>query len=181
MEAGTAMKDLRYPIGKFQWKGSLTEAERAEAINQIAEAPARLREAVKGLAAEQLDTPYRPEGWTVRQVVHHLPDSHLNAYVRFRLALTEDHPTIKTYDQELWAGLVDARTAPTEASLKLLEGLHERWVSLLRSMSAADFARTLNHPEHGTVGLDWMLGLYAWHGRHHLGHISALRERQGWV
>ena len=181
MEVGTATKDLRYPIGKFEWKGSLTEAERAQAIRQITEVPARLREAVQGLTPEQLDTPYRPEGWTVRQVAHHLPDSHLNAYVRFRLALTEDRPTIKTYDQELWAALADARTAPTEPSLKLLEGLHQRWVGLLRSMSAADFARTLTHPEWGEVSLEWLLGQYAWHGRHHVGHVNALRERMGWV
>jgi uncharacterized damage-inducible protein DinB len=180
MEAAQTAQDLRFPIGKFHWKGELNEAERDELISQIAETPARLREAVEGLTPEQLDTPYRPEGWTVRQVVHHLPDSHLNSYVRFKLALTENQPTIKTYDQEAWAKLADSKATPIETSLALLEALHERWVNLLRSMSPSDFERTLNHPEMGPVTLDRLLGIYAWHGRHHVAHITSLRERMGW-
>jgi hypothetical protein len=180
MEATQTAQDLHHPVGKFHWKGDLNEAERAELISQIAAVPARLREAIKGLTPEQLDTPYRPDGWTVRQVVHHVPDSHLNSYVRFKLALTESQPTIKTYDQEAWASLADSKSTPVQTSLALLEALHERWVNLLRSMSPADFARTLNHPEMGAVTLDRMLALYAWHGRHHVAHITSLRDRMRW-
>jgi uncharacterized damage-inducible protein DinB len=158
----------------------LTEVARRKLIAQIAEAPAKLRAAVKGLNKKQLDMPYREGGWTIRQVVHHLPDSHMNAYVRFKLALTEDHPTIKTYDQERWAELPDSKTAPIEPSLGLLDSLHERWVGVLKSMSAADFSRNLKHPELGEVVLDRYLALYAWHGRHHVGHITSLRKRRGW-
>jgi len=172
--------DLQYPIGKFHWAGAATDEQRAEYIAQLEEAPAQLRKAVAGLTPEQVDTPYRPEGWTVRQVVHHLPDSHMNTYTRFRLALTEDEPTIKPYDQERWAALADARTAPVELSLTLLESLHSRWVLLLRSLRAEDFARTFRHPEMGTLNLDKYLGLVAWHGRHHIAHITSLRERMGW-
>jgi uncharacterized damage-inducible protein DinB len=175
------MTDLQYPIGKFKYDGPLTPAQRQMCINQIEEAPARLRAAVAGLSDEQLDTPYRPGGWTVRQVVHHLPDSHLNSYIRFKLALTEDKPVIKTYEQDRWAELYDVRTAPIEASLILLEGLHRRWVTLLRSLSEKDFARTFQHPELGVVSLDKNLSLYAWHGWHHVAHITSLRERMGWV
>ncbi|HLI30711.1 MAG TPA: putative metal-dependent hydrolase, partial [Terriglobia bacterium] len=146
----------------------------------IEEVPARLRAAVKGLSDAQLDTPYREGGWTVRQVVHHLADSHMNSYVRFRLALTESEPTIKTYDQTRWAELRDARTAPVEPSLALLESLHKRWVLLLKSLEAADFSRTFRHPDRGTMTLDQNLALYAWHGRHHVAHITSLRERMGW-
>jgi len=180
MEATKTATDLRYPIGKFHRKSELTDADRAELIAQIADAPARLRQAVKGLTPDQLDTPYRPEGWTVRQVVHHVPDSHMNSYVRFKLALTEDQPTIKTYDEALWAALPDSKNTPVETSLTLLESLHDRWVNLLRSMSASDFARRVNHPEHGLIDLDYLLALYAWHGRHHVAHITSLRERMGW-
>jgi len=180
MEARQTAQDLRYPVGKFHWKGDLNATERAELITEIAAVPTRLREAVTGLAPEQLDTPYRPDGWTVRQVVHHVPDSHLNSYVRFKLALTENQPTIKTYNQEAWANLADSKSTSVETSLALLEALHERWVNLLQSMSPADFARTLNHSEMGPVTLDRMLALYAWHGRHHVGHITSLRERMGW-
>jgi hypothetical protein len=180
MEATKTATDLRYPVGKFHWKGELSQSDRAELIAQIADTPARLREAVKGLTREQLDTPYRPEGWTVRQVVHHLPDSHMNSYVRFKLALTENQPTIKTYDQSLWAALPDSKSTAVETSLTLLESLHERWVILLRSMSPSDFARKVNHPEHGLITLDYLLAIYGWHGRHHVGHITALRERMGW-
>jgi hypothetical protein len=172
--------DLRYPIGKYDSKASLSPVERAEAIAQIAAAPKGLRDAVAGLSHEQFDTPYRPGGWTVRQVVHHVPDSHMNSYVRFKLALTESEPTIKPYDEALWANLADSRETPVEVSLMLLETLHHRWVVLLRSMRSEDFARRLRHPERGAMTLDDMVGLYAWHGRHHVVHITSLREREGW-
>lgn len=175
------MSDLRFPIGKFQPpQASLTAAERRELIDQVAAAPAALRRAVAGLDDAQLDTPYRPDGWTVRQVVHHVPDSHLNAYVRFKLALTEETPTIKPYEEARWAELPDTRTTPIATSLALLDNLHERWVGLLAAMSDADYARTFRHPEMGTRPLDWTLALYAWHGRHHVAHVTALRERTGW-
>src|SRR5215467_6882563 len=174
------MTDLRYPIGKFSFEGSNSEAERSRLIDQIAEAPAQLREAINGLSPEQLDTPYRPGGWTVRQVVHHVPDSHLNSYARFKLALTEDQPTIKDYREDRWAELADARIGPVETSLALLESLHKRWVTMLRSLAPEQFARTFVHPELGSVSLDRNLSLYAWHGRHHVAHITALRERMGW-
>jgi hypothetical protein len=172
--------DLQYPIGKFQWGGAITGEQRKRLIDQIEQAPAQLRQAVAGLTEEQVDTPYRPNGWTVRQVVHHLPDSHMNTYIRFRLALTEDEPTIKPYDQERWAVLEDARTAPLELSLSLLQSLHQRWVLLLRSLRPQDFARTFRHPELGVVALDKYLGMVAWHGRHHTAHITSLRDRMGW-
>ncbi len=172
--------DLRYPIGKFKWEEEITAEQRRRFIDQIEEAPARLRATVEGLSPEQIDTPYRPGGWTVRQVVHHLPDSHLNAYTRFKLALTEEEPTIKPYDQERWANLEDSRATPIETSLALLESLHRRWVVLLRSLTPADYARTFRHPELGVLTLDKNLSLYAWHGRHHVAHITSLRERMGW-
>ena len=174
------MEDLRYPVGKFTPEGDLTDDRRQNLIEQITAAPAELRLAVAGLSPPQLDTPYRPGGWTVRQVVHHLADSHLNSYVRFRLALTEQEPTIKPYDQGRWAELNDAHTAPLELSLALLEGLHGRWALLLRSLGPADFDRTFRHPELGLMTLDKNLQLYAWHGRHHFAHITSLRERMGW-
>lgn len=175
------MTDLRYPIGRFQFENdNLTDEQRQHFINQIAETPAMLREAVKGLSQEQLEMPYRPGGWTVRQVVHHVPDSHLNSYVRFKLALTEDEPTIKPYDEAQWAMLGDTQSTPVEVSLNLLESLHERWVRLLRSLAPADFARTFRHPELGIVSLNKNVALYAWHGRHHVAHITSLREREGW-
>jgi hypothetical protein len=172
--------DLRYPIGKFHYEGEMTEEARRRAVQQIAETPAKLREAVKGLTTQQLGTAYRPDGWTVRQVVHHVPDSHLNAYIRFKLALTEDEPTIKPYEQERWANLEDTRNTPVEVSLALLDSLHQRWVVLLESLRPEDFARTFRHPEQGIVSLDKQLALYAWHGRHHVAHITSLRERMGW-
>jgi hypothetical protein len=173
------MSDPRYPIGKFEWSEPNTNADRKKYIQQIEEAPAKLRAAVKGLNDMQLDTPYREGGWTVRQVVHHLPDSHMNAYVRFKLALTEERPTIKPYDQARWAELPDSKL-PVEPSLRILESLHERWVTVLRAMAPSDFARTINHPELGVVGLDRYLALYAWHGRHHVAHITSLVERNHW-
>jgi uncharacterized damage-inducible protein DinB len=173
--------DLRYPVGKFSWDPPLSEAEYPTLITQIAGAPGAMRSAVAGLSDDQLDTPYRPEGWTVKQVVHHVPDSHLNAYTRFKLALTEDTPTIKPYDEAAWAKLPDSQKVPIDVSLSLLDTLHVRWVSLLRSMDSADFRRQLRHPEHDRVlTLGQMLGLYAWHGRHHVAHITTLRKREGW-
>jgi uncharacterized damage-inducible protein DinB len=172
--------DLRYPIGKYEPKTTLTPAERADAIDQIAATPKRLRDAVAGLSQRQFDTPYRPGGWTVRQVVHHIPDSHLNSYIRFKLALTEDEPTIKPYEEALWANLQDSRDTPVEISLTLLEALHHRWDVLLRSLPPEDFSRRLRHPASGTMTLDNMVSHYAWHGRHHVAHINSLREREGW-
>ncbi len=174
------MTDPQYPIGKFQRPASVSDAQRHRFIQNLEDAPGLVRAAVKGLSAQQLETPYRDGGWTVRQVVHHLPDSHMNAYVRFKLALTEDQPTIKTYHEDLWATLQDARTAPTEISITLLESLHERWVLFLRSLTPADFGKTFHHPEHGLMNLDFLLALYAWHGRHHAAQITSLRERKGW-
>jgi len=173
--------DLRYPIGKLERKSPLSPAERQAAIAQIAATPKRLRDAVAGLSREQLDTPYRPDGWTVRQVVHHIPDSHLNAYIRFKLALTENEPTIKPYEEKLWANLPDTSETPVEVSLTLTESLHHRWDVLLRSMRAEDFARRLHHPENGPMTLDDVLCVYSWHGRHHVAHITSLRERMGWM
>lgn len=174
------MEELRYPIGKFVAEADVTEEKRRHWIEEIASTPDQLRAVVAGFRPEQLDTPYRPGGWTVRQVVHHLPDSHLNAYVRFKLALTEREPMVKTYDEAAWAELTDARAAPVELSLALLESLHRRWVLVLRSLTPADFARTFRHPELGRVTLDTYLQMYAWHGRHHVAHITSLRERMGW-
>jgi hypothetical protein len=167
------MTDPRYPTGRFQLEGPITDARRAEWIAAIAAAPAELRSAVDGLTPEQLETPYRPGGWTVRQVVHHLPDSHLNAYIRHRLTLTEDRPTIKPYQQHLWAELFDARNAPIEASLALFEGLHARWTMLLSSLAPADFRREFQHPESGRMVLEENLAMYAWHGRHHIAQINS--------
>lgn len=174
------MPDLQYPIGKFQKPEETTAEQRRQWIAEIASAPAQFRAAIRGLSEEQLDTPYRPGGWTVRQVIHHVPDSHINSYMRFRLALTEDDPTIKPYNEASWAGLPDARSAPAEVSLALLESLHARWVLLLEAMGPADFLRTFRHPERGLARLDRDLALYAWHCRHHAAHITSLRERMGW-
>jgi hypothetical protein len=172
--------DLRYPIGPFQRPASVDPAARKEFLARIAAAPARFRAAVAGLDAAQLDTPYRPGGWTVRQVIHHVPDSHANAYVRFRLALTEDEPAIKPYNEAAWAELPDARTGPLEPSLALLESLHTRWVALAESLPEAAFSRAFVHPELGRVELGANLAVYAWHCRHHEAHITSLRERMGW-
>ena len=157
-----------------------TAEKRAAWIRQIVEAPAALRAAVAGLTDRQLDTPYRPGGWSVRQVLHHVPDSHLNAYCRCKLALTEDNPTIRPYDEAAWARVADTAKTPPDVSLALLDALHARWVVLLESMSAADFARPFTHPDHGARTLDWLLQLYAWHGRHHAAHVTSLRTREGW-
>lgn len=174
------MTDLRYPVGKYERRETLTPSEREAMIANVAETPAWMRKAIAGLTDAQLDTPYREGGWTVRQVVHHVPDSHLNAYTRFKLALTEEHPTIRPYDEAKWAELSDSRDTPIETSLMLLETLHDRWLRLLRAMSDDDYRRTLNHPDSGVMTVDGLLGLYAWHGRHHVAHITSLRERMGW-
>jgi len=174
------MTDLRYPIGKFHFEGPLTESLKQASLADIARAPANLRAAVNGLSDAQLDTPYRSGGWTVRQVVHHVPDSHLNSYVRFKLALTEDEPTIKPYAEDRWAELADTKSTPIEVSLTLLESLHDRWVRLLRSLTPEEWKRTFRHPELGAMTLEKTLALYAWHGRHHVTHITSLRERERW-
>jgi hypothetical protein len=174
------MSDAQYPIGTFVEDRAVTPGKRAAWIRQIAEAPAAIRAAVAGLSDRQLDTPYRPGGWTVRQVLHHVPDSHMNAYCRCKFALTENNPTIKPYDEAAWANVADTAKTPPEVSLALLDALHRRWVVLLESLGPADFARPLQHPEKGAITLDWMLQLYAWHGRHHTAHITALRKREGW-
>ncbi len=178
-KAATAI-DPRYPIGPFEYAGPYTDAERKRFIDAIEHAPEKMRVAIKGLRARQFDAPYREGGWTVRQVVHHVPDSHLNAYVRFKLALTEVEPTIKPYDERRWAELADTRETPVAVSLSLLTNLHARWVKLLRSLSPSDFGRTFRHPEAGVKTIDWLLALYAWHGRHHVAHITALRKKMGW-
>lgn len=174
------MTDLRYPIGKFDPSLAVSETRRLDLIEGIAATPARLRQAINELSPEQLDTPYRPEGWTVRQTVHHVADSHMNGYVRFKLALTEAEPTIKTYAEQLWAELADGRDADPAISLNLLNALHERWVLLLRALPPENFARTSRHPEWGTLRLDVLLALYEWHGRHHTAHITELRRRSDW-
>jgi hypothetical protein len=174
-----AIPDPRYPIGEFKLSPPLTPDMRAGAIEAIAVLPARMREAVHGLSESQIDSPYRPGGWTVRQVVHHVPDSHLNAYVRVKLALTEDNPTIKPYDQDAFATLADQRL-PIEISLSLLDALHTRWVAVWKAMTPDQFTRPLYHPEIGAITVDYLLQQYAWHSRHHVGHITRLREREGW-
>jgi uncharacterized damage-inducible protein DinB len=161
-------------------EGTPTDESIRRAIDEISEAPGKLRAAVEGLSAEQLDTPYRPDGWTVRQVVHHVPDSHLNSYCRFKLALTEDEPAIKAYQEDRWAELADSRATPIEVSLALLESLHLRWVTLMKSLAPDEFNRTFRHPEIGVVTLAKNACLYAWHGRHHTAHITSLRDRMGW-
>lgn len=172
--------DLRYPVGQFNFSGTLSPEARATLIDEIAATPEKMRAAAAGLNDGQLNTPYRPGGWTVRQVVHHVPESHLNSYIRFKLAMTEDEPTIKPYFEDRWAELTDARVAPIEPSLDLLDALHQRWVWFLRSLKDKDFERTFQHPELGQVSLNKNVALYAWHGRHHVAHITSLRERMGW-
>lgn len=174
------MNDSQYPVGKFERRDHLTMDDRRALIATIAACAPKLRDAVANLSDEQLDTPYRDGGWTVRQVTHHIPDSHLNAYVRLKLALTEDEPTIKPYEEAQWAEMADTRNVPVGVSLALLDSLHVRFVAVLESMSEADFQRKLRHPDHGLVDLDWLLQLYAWHSRHHVAHITSLRERSGW-
>lgn len=171
-------EDLSYPIGQFE-RYEISPGKRRELIDIIAACPAGVRKAVEGLSDEQLDTPYRPGGWTVRQTAHHIPDSHLNSYCRFKLALTEDNPTIRPYYEDRWAELVDSKL-PIDVSLDLLENVHSRWVVLLNSLTDEDCARTLVHPESGQWTVGEFIALYAWHGSHHTAHITRLRERMGW-
>jgi hypothetical protein len=173
--------DLRYPTGKFTPPAAYSRDTRIAHVDILTRTPADLRAAVQGLTDAQLDEPYRPGGWTVRQLVHHVPDSHVNAYIRLKLALTEDAPTIKPYDEAAWAMLEDSRTTPIETSLTFLESVHDRWVRILRAMSDSDFDREFVHPEHGRRTLNWLLALYAWHGPHHVAHVVRLRERMGWT
>jgi uncharacterized damage-inducible protein DinB len=172
--------DPRYPIGNFEKKGPPNHEERKRMIAVIAETPAKMRAAVAGLDEKQLDTPYRHGGWTVRQVVHHVADSHMNAYIRFRFGLTEPDPAIKPYDEARWATLFDARTGSIDASLEIIDGLHKRWVMLMGETREIDFMRSVVHPERGKMSLDDVLALYEWHGRHHVAHITSLRQQMGW-
>jgi uncharacterized damage-inducible protein DinB len=178
--AMTTLNELRYPTGKWVKVPILDAAGRAAMIDRIAEAPAALAAAVAGLDDVQLDTPYRTDGWSSRQIVHHLADSHMNAFARFKLGITEDNPTIKPYDEKTWAQTSDASEAPIGLSLMILEGLHARWVQFLRALDAAALDRTIQHPERGPMSLGDMMQLYAWHGRHHTVQITQLRQRQGW-
>jgi hypothetical protein len=170
------MADPRYPVGEFETPAEVTPAQRKQYIAEIAALPRNLREAVAGLTDTQLDAPYRAGGWTIRQLVHHVADSHVNSYIRFKLALTENEPTIKPYDEKRWAELPEARSAPVDISLDLLEALHRRWVMMLEHMSDADFERTYQHPEIGAVRLGSAVASYAWHCRHHVAHILTARR-----
>ena len=174
------MEALRFPIGRFEEDPQPTRAKHKSWVDQIGRVPGELRALVQDLSERQLDTPYRPDGWTVRQVVHHLADSHLNAYVRTKLALTEEAPTIKPYDEAAWAELPDGSTAPIESSMSLLEALHARWVATLRALDEEAFKRTLNHPEQGVLTISRIVQGYAWHGRHHIAHVNTLRDKMGW-
>ncbi len=173
--------DLRYPTGKFTFDADVTPDKRATSIATIREAPASFRQAVHGLTEPQLNTPYRPDGWTVRQVVHHVPESHMNAYIRFKLAITEDKPTVKPYSEDAWSKLPDVTREPVDTSLTLLDALHKRWVTLLETMKPEQFARTVFHPEYKReMSLDYLLQMYAWHCGHHAAHITTLCTRKGW-
>jgi uncharacterized damage-inducible protein DinB len=173
------MTDLRYPAGTLTYDPDVTPDKRRAWIQEIAATPRRFRAALEGLTDAQLDMPYRPGGWTVRQLAHHVTDSHVNAYCRLKLAMTEDNPTIKPYDQDAWAGLADTARTPVAVSLSLLDAVHHRWVVLLESLSDQDFARPLVHPEYGPLTIDRLLQMYAWHGRHHVAHLVEWRKREG--
>ena len=174
------LDDLRYPIGRFSPPASSLPGVRSANMQTLRQLPERLRAAVNGLSDAQLDTPYREGGWTARQVVHHVADSHANCYIRFKLALTEDWPTIKPYDEAAWANLAESRRLPVDVSLAMIEALHGRWVGLLESLSDEDFQKGFEHPELGRQNLAKVLALYDWHSRHHTAHITNLRARQGW-
>ena len=175
------LEQLRYPIGKFSDPGSFDPRLAASHIQDIERLPGQLEAAVRGLDEDKLNTPYRPEGWTVRQVIHHVPESHMNAYIRFKLGLTEDNPTIKTYQENLWAKLPDIEATPVQVSLDLLRALHIRWVTLLRTMTPEQFGRSIFHPEHQkSITLWYLTAMYSWHGRHHLAHITGAKQRNGW-
>jgi hypothetical protein len=178
---GGAVEDLRFPVGPLDLDAPVSEKDHARLIDEIAATPANLRKAISGLNAKQMATPYREGGWTVVQVVHHLPESHMQAYARTKLALTEDDPTIKPYDEAKWAEQPDVWKTPPEVSLTMLEALHIRWVNLLRALTPAQLQRGFIHPEHGRrITVERLLAMYAWHGRHHVAHITKLRERNGW-
>ena len=170
---------MRYPAGTLAYDPDVTPDKRRAWIQEIAATPRRFRAALEGLTDAQLDMPYRPGGWTVRQLAHHVPDSHLNAYCRLKLAMTEDNPTIKPYDQDAWARLPDTAQTPVAVSLSLLDAVHHRWGVLLDSLSAQDFARSLMHPEYGPMTIDRLVQMYAWHGRHHVAHLVEWRKREG--
>jgi uncharacterized damage-inducible protein DinB len=173
-------EDLRYPIGNFNPAKEVTPELRKKFIQTIEELPVIFREAIENLTDEQLDTPYRPEGWTVRQLVHHVADSHMNSFCRFKLGMTEETPTIKPYEEALWAEMEDSKNAPVDLSLNVIDGVHARWTMLLKSMSDTDFERQINHPERGTMSLNSLLALYDWHSKHHTAHVTRLRERNNW-
>ncbi len=175
----TSSEQLKFPIGKFVKPDGLTEAQRAKLIGELAQVPAQLKQAVVNLNDEQLDTPYRPDGWTVRQVVHHLADASINQYTRFKLALTEDNPTIKAFEEDRWAELTDSKL-PIASSIALVDGLYDRWNTFLRGMTAEDFSRTFVHPVNGRMDLNLLLAICVWHGQHHIAHITSLRKRMGW-
>ena len=168
--------DPRYPTGRFTYDPEITPEKRAARVAAIGSLPTELREALAAIPGDRLDTPYRDGGWTGRQVVHHLADSHINAYIRFRLALTESGPVVKPYEESVWAELLDAKTEPPSVSVAILEGLHRRLHVLLSSLGPDDFARTANHPAHGPITVDWLLQMYAWHGRHHVGHLRLITK-----
>jgi len=172
--------NLQYPIGEYHWPEIITPDMLATWIEDISSLPHRLSDSISGLNDEQLDTVYRPDGWTIRQVVHHLADSHMNSYIRFKLALTEETPTIRPYEEALWAELPEAREGDPSISLDLLAALHCRWTIVLNSMGEKELARSLRHPKLGAIRLDLNIGLYAWHGNHHLAHIAGTRSRKGW-
>ncbi|WP_274365376.1 YfiT family bacillithiol transferase [Paenibacillus thermotolerans] len=173
------MDALRYPIGAFEWNAAYDKETVSGWIDEIEALPGKLREAIRALNGEQLNTPYRPGGWTVRQVVHHVADSHMNSYIRCKLAITEDRPVIKPYREDVWAETADCSLSP-EVSLRLLDALTERWVALLRSLTNEQLQREFLHPESGAKRLDYIIGLYTWHGAHHLAHIENLKQRMGW-
>ncbi|MEW5917391.1 MAG: YfiT family bacillithiol transferase [Gemmatimonadota bacterium] len=174
------MTDPRYPIGRFEPPSSYDDASREQCIAHLVHLPTAMRAAVAGLNDAQLDTPYREGGWTIRQVVHHVPDSHMHAYIRTKFALAENEPSIKAYDEARWASFPDAQSLSIDVSLGILEGLHKRWVTLFRSLGANDFGRALHHPENGRMTIDLVLALYSWHSRHHTAHITTARARHGW-
>jgi len=172
--------DLRFPVGDFKAPASYSDSQRAAMLQDIADLPSKLRAAVAGLNDQQLDTPYRDGGWTVRQTVHHVADSHVNSYIRVRFAATEINPTIMPYPEAVWAELADAKHAPVESSLQILEGLHSRWVTLFQSFKPEDWNRTMFHPERGKLDMNVILALYSWHSKHHVAHITELRKRKSW-
>ena len=177
-----ASKNTRYPIGRFSYDGDSSRVAIDRSIATVESLPNALRAAVEGLSGEQMDTPYREGGWTPHQVVHHVADSHMNAYMRMKLAMAEDAPAIKPYDEAAWARLPDTRVVPATVSLDLIDSLHARWVALMHEMTDSDFERTYIHPDHQrAVPMREVVALYAWHGRHHTGHIKSLRERNGWT